>query len=202
MYWRYVNSQAEKVSSGLWASYWTGHTGCKARKRRGRRTGRRTMTTFLWFQRYDQNPEVIFNEPEVGNALCPPSAQLCTCYKHHFPTFERIHKDWLVVTDIVKGNKASQDVRGKHCTWLDPREALLPWDNKSERCHPWLRRRKIPSEASPRLPIMVTHSPKHCIGVKQYSVTKTTPIITLRERLLKIVDQLHEGAAPPIGQAL
>ena len=46
------------------------------------------------------------------------------------------------------------------------------------------------------------HSPKHCIGVKQYSVTKATPITTLWERLLKIVDQLHEGAAPPIGQAL
>ena len=93
-------------------------------------------------------------------------------------------------------------VRAKHCTWLDHREALLPWDNKSERCHPWLRRRKIPSEASPRLPIMVTHSPKHCFGVKQYSVTKTTLITTLWERLLKIVDQLHEGAAPPSWQAL
>ena len=159
------------------------------------------MIIFLWFQRYDQNIG-FFSEPEVGNALCPPSGQLCTCYKHDFPTFERAHKEWLVVTDIVKGNKAREDVRAKHCTWLGPREALLPWDNKWARCHPWLRRRKIPSEASPRLPIMVTHLPKHCIGVKQYSVTKTTPITTLWERLLKIVDQLHEGAAPPIGQAL
>ena len=68
----------------------------------------------------------FFSEPEVGNALCPPSAQLCTCYKHDFPSFERVHKEWLGVTDIVKGNKASEDGQSKtlHLTWP-------PWSTPS-----------------------------------------------------------------------
>ena len=69
------------------------------------------MTTFCDFKDMIRIQRFFFLNLELATPFVHHLSS--SAHKNDFPTFERVHKEWLVLTDIVKGNKASEDGQSK-----------------------------------------------------------------------------------------